>query len=148
MDHIFEHDGQPIPDLTQSGAGAPTTGTSSGAGAMDVDDDEDSEALRSALKLSKGEGSGAAEASGGAEAHANVSIRLTLPRGCLDHIHDYFVIITRASNAQSAGKYSAIRTRRTSMPSRAGTTNSKSQQKRCCALAPRLFTGSNPPFRV
>lgn len=88
MDHIFEHDGQPIPDLTQSGAGAFATGTSSGAGAMDVDDDEDSEALRSALKLSKGEGSGAAEESGGVEAHANVSIPPTWNRGRFNRIHD------------------------------------------------------------
>lgn len=44
MDHILEHDGQPVPDL-----GA-VTESSSGAGsrdAMDVDEDEDADALKS-----------------------------------------------------------------------------------------------------
>jgi hypothetical protein len=45
MDHILEHEGQPVPDL-----GAVSESSSRGAGgdnAMDVDDDEDAEALKS-----------------------------------------------------------------------------------------------------
>lgn len=43
MDHIIEHEGQPVPDLgavTESAGGARRD-------AMDVDDDEDADALRS-----------------------------------------------------------------------------------------------------
>jgi hypothetical protein len=63
MDHIFEHDGQPIPDLSQA-VPSGGSGTASGQGAMDVDDDE-AEDLRAALKLSKGDNAGEGASAGG-----------------------------------------------------------------------------------
>ncbi|TFK39743.1 ubiquitin-related domain-containing protein [Crucibulum laeve] len=44
MDHILEHEGQPVPDL---GGVTETKGGTSSNEAMDVDDDEDAEALKS-----------------------------------------------------------------------------------------------------
>ncbi|KAG5653611.1 hypothetical protein H0H81_011983 [Sphagnurus paluster] len=44
MDHILEHDGQPIPDL---GAVAESASRGARGDAMDIDDDEDADALRS-----------------------------------------------------------------------------------------------------
>ena len=41
MDHILEHEGQPIPDL------GGVSEKVSGSGPMDVDEDEDAEALKS-----------------------------------------------------------------------------------------------------
>lgn len=44
MDHIIEHEGQPVPDL---GGVKESASSSSGPSAMDVDEDEDAEALKS-----------------------------------------------------------------------------------------------------
>ncbi|PPQ65157.1 hypothetical protein CVT24_011020 [Panaeolus cyanescens] len=57
MDHILEHEGQPVPDLN---AVSESAGSSSAA-PMDVDDDEDTEALR-ALGVLKGPAPTAADA--------------------------------------------------------------------------------------
>jgi UBX domain-containing protein 1/4 len=58
MDHILEHDGEPIPDLTNAatGSAAPSAGSAPLQDSADVDGDEDSEALRAALKLSTAPG--------------------------------------------------------------------------------------------
>jgi UBX domain-containing protein 1/4 len=55
MDHILEHEGEPVPDLTNiaTGSAAPAAGTAPLQDPADVDDDEDAEALRAALKLSQ-----------------------------------------------------------------------------------------------
>jgi hypothetical protein len=50
MDHILEHEGQPVPDL-----GGVTESSSTGArDAMDVDDEEDAEALKSLGAVASG----------------------------------------------------------------------------------------------
>ncbi|KIJ06045.1 hypothetical protein PAXINDRAFT_103529 [Paxillus involutus ATCC 200175] len=51
MDHVFEHEGEPVPDPNSSATSASTSG--GGDQPMDVDvdvDDEDAEALRSLIK--------------------------------------------------------------------------------------------------
>ena len=45
MDHILEHEGQPIPDL--SGVTESSSGATPARDTMDVEDDEDADALRS-----------------------------------------------------------------------------------------------------
>lgn len=67
MDHILEHEGDPIPDL-----GGVTEQSGSGSAPMNVDDeDEDMEALTSMGVL---KGSAAAIAAAAAPAEANVRI--------------------------------------------------------------------------
>ncbi|KZS94900.1 hypothetical protein SISNIDRAFT_502422 [Sistotremastrum niveocremeum HHB9708] len=66
MDHILEHESDPVPDLS-----APLPASSSGPQpiAVDDEDEDEAEALKAALKLSQGSGSGgdAAGASAGGE---------------------------------------------------------------------------------
>jgi hypothetical protein len=64
MDHIFEHDGQPVPDL--SGVAESKGGSSA---PMDVDDDDDDVEALKGLGVVKGAVAGS---SSGADAEAKV----------------------------------------------------------------------------
>ena len=70
MDHILEHEGQPIPDL------GGVSEKSSSSGPMDVDEDEDAEALKS-LGIVAGN---AVEAKVRMKHRERVSIRVCLTR--------------------------------------------------------------------
>jgi hypothetical protein len=66
MDHILEHEGDPVPDLANTATGSAAPAAAHGftpQDAMDVEDDEDAEALRAALKMSAG-GGGEGEGAG------------------------------------------------------------------------------------
>lgn len=55
MDHILEHEGDPVPDLANAATGSAAPAAAHGFApqdAMDVEEDEDAEALRAALKMS------------------------------------------------------------------------------------------------
>jgi nitrogen fixation protein FixH len=73
MDHVFENEGKPVPDLgAVAEAAAPAR--AAGSDAMDVDG-EDDEDLRAALKLSKGEGAAEGSASEGVTARVSPRFR-------------------------------------------------------------------------
>jgi hypothetical protein len=81
MDHILEHESDPVPDLANVATGAAAPAAAMGhrpQEAMDVEDDEDSEALRSALKLSQAPedaGSAAGGGEGGGEAKVSTQVQ-------------------------------------------------------------------------
>jgi hypothetical protein len=68
MDHLIEHEGEPIP----ADGGSTAAAGSSAADPMNVDDDEDDEDLRAALKLSKGVDPGSTKGEDAAGAEAKV----------------------------------------------------------------------------
>jgi hypothetical protein len=113
MDHILEHEGQPVPDL-----GGVTESSSAGArDAMDVDDNEDAEALKSL----------GVAASGAVE--AKVCSRVISKRVDNNDIHIVH-IVTRASNVLSVVRSSKIPRWLISMPRRVAMINSRSLLKR------------------
>jgi hypothetical protein len=117
MDFILEHNEDPIPDPTSAAA------ATSSAQPIDVDDDEDTAALRAVY----GTGPGAAAQ---ADADAGVEARV---RYCANFLCSvtYKMAVCRASNAQSAGRYSRTLHSPTSTLRKAGTTSSKSLPRRC-----------------
>jgi hypothetical protein len=74
MDHILEHEADPVPDLANTAVGSAAPAATQNA--MDVDDDEDNEALRAALKLSQAPDGGAS--SGAADAPAEAGAKVCL----------------------------------------------------------------------
>lgn len=109
MDHIIEHEGDPIQDLStiseQSG---------SKSAPMDVDEnDEDFETLQGLVK-------------GGNVEDAEAKARL--PMTSSSHLTTYYKI--RVSNAQNVVKLSRTPLSRISMQKKADMTNSKNRQRR------------------
>ncbi|KAG6331149.1 hypothetical protein ID866_7941 [Astraeus odoratus] len=73
MDHLLEHEGEPVPDPNAAALSAPASGTGAQpSAAMDVDDEEDAEALRHLV----GGGKAAVAAASAGEAEAK-SIKCT-----------------------------------------------------------------------
>jgi hypothetical protein len=111
MDHILEHEAQPVPDL----GGVTETSSAGARDAMDVDDDEDAEALKS-LGIA---------ASGAVEA----KVFSGYIGKCVDHKrHSYRH--ARASNVPSVVKSSGIPRWLISMLRRVAMINLKSLLKR------------------
>lgn len=71
MDHILEHEGQPVPDL--SSVSASTVGASRGGGPGEDVDDEDVEALKAVYGHTGGLDAQAAAASAAADVEAKAS---------------------------------------------------------------------------
>lgn len=131
MDHILEHDGQPVPDLSQAtSAGAGSTGEP-----IEVDDDEDDEELRAALKISKGEGASADAPQPEAAARAS---------GCYDGLHiRYLRLVGRASSVRNAERCSGMQMRRTSTLLRAVMISLRNPPRRYPLLTFRVHHHSN-----
>lgn len=132
MDHILEHESDPIPDLANAAIGSAAPAAAHGhqpQNAMDVDDDEDGEALRAALKLSQSEGSGAsapAPSEGG-----GAKVRHTLVQSSEERLKG----VGRASSAQSAERSSEMLMRPISTRQNPGMTNLKSPPRRSAHLS-------------
>ena len=116
MDHIFEHDGQPVPDLSS----VSESSSSRPAAAMDVDDDEDAADLAS-LGVIKG-----AIASGSADVEAKASLLRVCVAGRCETYRRY-----RASSVRSAARLSRTPLSPTSTLKRVGTTSLRNPQRRC-----------------
>ena len=118
MDHILEHDGEPIPEL-----GGVSEQSAGGSAPMNVDDgDEDMEALTSLGVL---KGSGAAIAAAAAPAEAKVRRSLSIPRS-----RQYSFLVNRASSALNAAKLSKTLLSPISTPKRAVTISLKNLLKK------------------
>ena len=126
MDFILEHNEDPIPDPTS--VAAATSSTQPQSGPMDEDDDEETAALRAVYGVNPG---AAALDDSGVEARVSG----------WDYFQKLLLLINdgrfyRASNAQSAGRYSRTRHSLTSTPRRADTISSKSLPRRCVRVPP------------
>lgn len=119
MDHILEHEGQPVPDI--SGVSESKGGSST---AMDVDeDDDDIEALKG-LGVVKG-----AVAGSSSEADVEAKVRQVWNSA----LHNWVLTVVtsdRASSVRSVARFSRIRRLRTTTRRRVAMTNSKSPRKR------------------
>lgn len=109
MDHILEHDGQSVPELS-----AVSERSTGGSAPMDVDDDEDMEALTNLGVLK-------------ASADAEAKVRLVL-KSIMRYSHSF--LSTRASNVLNAARFSKTRPSPTSTLKRVDTISSKNRLKK------------------
>ena len=116
MDHLFEHEGQPVPDPSAEATTSTESATRARNDAMD-EDDEDTDALRAAYDV-KG-----ADVSSGTDIEAKVGLYAICFASRLTFSH-------RASNVRFVEKHSKIPPWPTSMLRRVDMINLKSQQKR------------------
>lgn len=112
MDHIIEHEGDPIQDLS-------TISEQSGSKSAPMDVDENDEDLDTLQGLVKG---------GNVAGSADAEAKARLPMTSSSHLTTYYKI--RVSNARNAVKPSRTPLSRISMQKKADMTNSKNRQRR------------------
>ena len=141
MDFILEHNDDPIPDATSGAAATSSAQPTSGPIVIDEEEDEDTAALHAAYGLKPGDVS---QTDSGAGVEARVSSPSFFP---FDAVNSHYR--ARASNVQSAGRYSKLQRSPTSTRRRVGTISSRSPRRRCVfSLDYKECTSTYDTFKI